>query len=284
MRPLSLVKYQPERSRAYLGSPSVLRLPDGALLVTHDYYGTGCPRNHEAEESLTSVYRSEDNGATWVNITHIMNCYWSTLFLHRGGLYIFGTSQQYGSIFIRRSDDGGFTWTPWRLLLDLPGLKPCEPAVVRSPDGKQLLVLIRENVKRVALFMTSDDEGRTWSAVQPLPPGLWGDRHMAAYAPDGRLVVAMRDTGADSPSFSHFIAWVGRYEDVVAGRDGAAYRLKLLHSFAGWDCGYPGLEVLPDGTFVATTYVKYRAGPEKQSVVATRFNLTETDGRATVAR
>jgi hypothetical protein len=111
MRPLSLVKHQPERSRAYLGSPSVLRLPDGALLVTHDYYGTGCPRNHEAEESLTSVYRSEDNGATWVNITHIMNCYWSTLFLHNGSIYIFGTSQQYGSIYIRRSDDGGFTWT-----------------------------------------------------------------------------------------------------------------------------------------------------------------------------
>ena len=111
MRPLSLVKYQPERSRAYLGSPSVVRLPDGALIVTHDYYGTGCPRNHESEESLTSVYRSEDDGLTWVNITHIMNCYWSTLFLHEGALWILGTSQQYGSIYIRRSDDGGFTWT-----------------------------------------------------------------------------------------------------------------------------------------------------------------------------
>ncbi len=98
MRPLSLVKYQPERSRAYLGSPSVVRLPDGALIVTHDYYGTGCPRNHEFEESLTSVYRSEDDGLTWVNITHIMNCYWSTLFLHEGALWILGTSQQYGSI------------------------------------------------------------------------------------------------------------------------------------------------------------------------------------------
>ena len=32
MQPLSLVKYQPELSRAYLGSPSVVRLPDGAPL------------------------------------------------------------------------------------------------------------------------------------------------------------------------------------------------------------------------------------------------------------
>lgn len=105
------VKYQPERSLTYLGSPCVVRLPDGALVVTHDYYGKGCPRNHQNDESLTSVYRSEDNGNTWVNITHIMNCYWNHLFVLDGSLYIMGCSQQYGSIVIRRSDDGGFTWT-----------------------------------------------------------------------------------------------------------------------------------------------------------------------------
>ncbi len=106
------VKYQPERTLSYLGSPSILRLADGALVATHDYFGLkGCPKNHEAEESLTSVYRSEDDGVTWDNVTHIMNCYWSSLFSHRGHLYILGVSQQYGSIVIRRSDDGGFTWT-----------------------------------------------------------------------------------------------------------------------------------------------------------------------------
>ena len=83
----------------------------GALLVTHDYFGTGCPRNHEDEESLTSVYRSEDDGATWINVTHVMNAYWSSLFVHGGAVYLLGVSQQYGSIVIRRSDDGGFRWT-----------------------------------------------------------------------------------------------------------------------------------------------------------------------------
>ncbi|MBZ0302389.1 MAG: glycoside hydrolase [Anaerolineae bacterium] len=105
------IKYQPELARSFLGSPSLLRLPDGALLATHDYFGPGCPRNHEDEESLTSVYRSEHDGASWQNVTHLMNCYWSVLFQQEASVYLLGTSQQYGSIVIRRSDDGGFTWT-----------------------------------------------------------------------------------------------------------------------------------------------------------------------------
>ncbi len=174
------------------------------------------------------------------------------------------------------SEDGGLTWTPWKIVLDLGDLKPCEPQVVRSPDGKQLLCLIRENEKHIALFMTSDDEGRTWSEAKPLPAGLHGDRHMARYAEDGRLVICFRDTGVKSRTRLHFAAWVGTYEDIIAGRDGQ-YRLKLLHSYKGGDCGYPGLELLPDGTFVATTYIKYHEGPEQNSVVSARFNLLETD-------
>ena len=107
----SLLRHQNERARTYLGSPSLARLPDGALVASHDYFGKGCPRNHEAEEGLTSIYRSEDDGATWENVTHVMNSFWPNLFVHRNALYLFGTSQQYGSIVIRKSEDGGFTWT-----------------------------------------------------------------------------------------------------------------------------------------------------------------------------
>ncbi|PIY36264.1 MAG: hypothetical protein COZ06_36460, partial [Armatimonadetes bacterium CG_4_10_14_3_um_filter_66_18] len=78
------IKYQHPATKTYLGSPSLVRLANGDLLATHDYFGPGCPRNHEAEEHLTSVYRSSDDGATWTNVTHVANAYWSTLFLHRG--------------------------------------------------------------------------------------------------------------------------------------------------------------------------------------------------------
>ncbi len=175
------------------------------------------------------------------------------------------------------STDGGLTWSKWRILLDLGELKPCEPEVIRSPDGKQLLCLIRENVRtEPAHYMTSDGEGRTWAKYQPLPPGLHGDRHKAVYTPDGRLVVVFRDMGSKSPTRNHFVAWVGKYEDILAGRDGE-YKIKLLHSYKGSDCGYPGLELLPNGTLLATTYAKYRAGPEQNSVVSVRFSLAETD-------
>jgi hypothetical protein len=108
---------------------------------------------------------------------------------------------------------------------------------------------------------------------------LHGDRHKAVYAPDGRLVVCFRDMGRDSPTKNHFVAWVGRYEDIAGGGAGQ-YKIKLLHSHKGSDCGYPGLARLPDGTLVATTYVKYRPGAEQNSVVSTRFTLAETDAMA----
>jgi len=181
------------------------------------------------------------------------------------------------------STDGGLTWSPFSVVLDMGDLKPCEPAVVRSPDQKQLLCLLRENKLHIAQYLTSEDEGHTWSVPKALPAGLYGDRHMARFTADGRLVICFRDTGKGSQTRNHFIAWVGRYQDIVSGRDGQ-YRIKLLHSFKGSDCGYPGLELLPDGTLVATTYVKYREGPEKNSVVSTRFTLAETDRLAASAR
>ena len=143
----------------------------------------------------------------------------------------------------------------------------------RSLAGRQTIALPDARERRNAGAL-HDQRRRRAHVVggEAAAAGLHGDRHMAHYAADGRLVVCFRDMGRASPTKTHFVAWVGRYEDIVAGRDGQ-YRIKLLHSHAGSDCGYPGLELLPDGTFVATTYIKYRPGPEKHSVVSTRFKL-----------
>jgi sialidase-1 len=177
------------------------------------------------------------------------------------------------------SSDGGLTWHDERQIAAYPGAAPCEPFVVRSPDGKQLAALARENTRRFnSLLVTSNDEGQTWTEPVELPASLTGDRHMGRYAPDGRLVICFRDTTLASPTKGDFVAWVGTYDDIVHGREGQ-YRVRLIRSPKKGDLGYPGVEVLRDGTFVATTYVVLNP-EEKNSVVSVRFNLKEIDQEA----
>ena len=180
--------------------------------------------------------------------------------------------------------DAGLTWSEPRIVAEVAGKNPCEPFVFRSPDGKELACLLRENThKGRSLMMFSQDEGGSWSTPIDTNWGLTGDRHNGVFSKDGRMVVCFRDQAVNSPTRGHFVAWVGTYEDLKEGRPGQ-YRIKLLHDFSNkGDCGYPGVELLADGTIVATTYVKYAPGPEKNSVVSVRFNLSETDalrGRA----
>lgn len=184
------------------------------------------------------------------------------------------------SIWQAISSDGGLTWNDYRKVCEVPGAEPCEPNLIRSPDGRQLASLLRENSRRLrSLVIFSDDEGKSWTSARELPAELTGDRHMSSYGPDGRLVVVFRDRAGTSPTYGHYVAWIGTYEDIVHNRPGQ-YRVKLLHSHAGPDCGYSGLERLPDGTMVATTYIKYRPGPQKHSIVSVRFKLAEIDQAA----
>ena len=127
--------------------------------------------------------------------------------------------------------------------------------------------------------MTSDDEGETWSEMRELPWELTGDRHIARYAPDGRMVVTFRDTARGSSTYGDFVAWVGSYEDIEAGRPGQ-YRVRLLknHGRPG-DTGYAGMEVLPDGTMVSTTYCVLEPG-QQPLVVSVRFTMEDIDAAA----
>jgi hypothetical protein len=58
-----------------------------------------------------AIYRSTDRGETWEKLTEITGQFWSTLFFHNDALYLLGTSKRYGNVVIRRSTDGGRTWT-----------------------------------------------------------------------------------------------------------------------------------------------------------------------------
>ena len=174
------------------------------------------------------------------------------------------------------STDGGLTWSFPAKVFERSDIGLCEPGIVRSPDGKQIAVIFRENYRvRNSHMILSNDEGKTWTDPVELPGAMTADRHTLRYAPDGRLVWTGRDTCLDSPTKGDWVAWVGTYEDIVKGRQGQ-YRIRLMDNHKGRDCAYPGLEVLPDDTLVATTYGHWTPG-EQPYIVSVRFTLTEID-------
>ena len=126
------------------------------------------------------------------------------------------------------SHDGGRTWGQPEVIAEHPDAHLCEPGLIRSPDGKQIAVLLRENRRKHNSFVIfSDDEGKTWTEPRELPGSLTGDRHVGKYAPDGRLFVSFRDTTHESPTKGDWVGWVGTYDDIVAGREGQ-YRVRLM--------------------------------------------------------
>ncbi len=237
---------------------------------------------------------SEDDGQTWTplepigdfggivamaSVERLRNGDTMALF-HDDGRFLHDQGQATKfRVFKTLSHDGGLTWGPPEVIAEHPTAHLCEPGLIRSPDGDQIAVLLRENSRKWNSFVIfSDDEGRTWTEPRELPGSLTGDRHVGKYAPDGRLFLSFRDTTLESPTRGDWVGWVGTYQDIVHGREGQ-YRVRLMDNTKGADCAYPGVEVLPDGTFVVTTYGHWSEG-EPPYIVSVRFTLPELDEQA----
>lgn len=255
---------------------------------------------------------SEDDGASWSELEAIgdfggivaMGClieqknapgHYLTLF-HDDGRFLREDSKQEQPIVFTlyqcRSTDGGLTWGQPEAIYASSELHLCEPGVIRSPDGKQLAVLLRENLRRKnSHVIFSDDEGETWSEPRELPITLSGDRHTGQYGPDGRLFISFRgitpgnkgvrgsaEIEGPMPNAGDWAGWVGRYQDIAEGTPGQ-YVLRLMDNHKGHDTTYPGVEILPDGTFVTVTYGHWTAH-EEPYIMAVRFTLDELDRKA----
>jgi len=240
---------------------------------------------------------SEDDGRIWTEMPPLgFRCgmpFTGVIRLTNGCTAAFGQMGTEGKgqgVVMSVTSDGGLAWTPPRVIARAEGKDLCEPFVMRSPDGRELCCLMRENFHEGRSMMCfSRDEGETWSAPEDTAWGLTGDRHEGVQVPDGRWVIAFRDRAIASSTYGQFVAWVGTYDDIRNARPGQ-FRIKLLHHYGspkdgyGWaatDTGYPGMEALPDGTVVATTYLKYWNDARRHSVVCTRFRLDDVHPKST---
>jgi hypothetical protein len=267
---------------AHENCPSIYRLVDGAG-VERLWIFSAWPKMPRL--------LSEDGGATWREMSPLgFECvmtFASIAQLTDGryvGMYHKGPAEGDHSplvTFQSITADGGLTWSdPRAVTIPRDDKDPCEPFVFRGDDGRLCCILRENHHDGMSLMIFSDDDADTWTEPVDMSWALTGDRHHGVRLPDGRWVIAFRDQAVCSETHGHFCAWVGTYEDIAGAGEGQ-YRLKLLHNHGtACDCGYAAMNLLPDGTILATTYVKYAPGPEKHSVVSVRFTIDDIDALA----
>ncbi len=217
-----VIAHSPAKTRQYIGSPSIAVLPDGSYRVSHDLFGPGSTLDR------TRVYASYDRGLHWVRLAEIEGQWWSSLFFHRGSLYLLGTSRENGFAVIRRSLDGGKTWT--------------------TPSDSSNGLLLADGRYHCAPVPVVEHEGRLWRAMEDaMGPAGWGS-HFNAFM---MSVPAVSDLlVASNWTFSNRL---GRRAEWLDGK------------FGGWLEG--NAVIAPDGYIVNILRVDAPSFDEKAAIV-----------------
>jgi hypothetical protein len=242
------------------------------------------------------VSRSEDDGATWTELEPVGDFGGLTAmssierlrdgthlgFFHDDGRFLSGKGVTLDAprfiVFQSLSKDGGLSWSAPVKVAQHAAADLAEPCAIRSPDGKEISLVLRENRRqRGSALCSTKDEGVTWTEAHEIRLAVTGDRHVARYAPDGRLLIAFRDMAPGSATHGDWVCWVGTYADLANNYPGQ-YRVRLMDNAEGADCGYGGVALLSDGTFALTSYGHWDASVKAEAhVVCVRLTLTELD-------
>ncbi|NLP47546.1 MAG: exo-alpha-sialidase [Clostridiales bacterium] len=171
-------------------SPSILKLPDGSLLASHDIFWSSGGQN------LTKIFRSDDEGRNWEFLTDLYPCFWGKLFLYQGQVYMLGTSTEYGDLLIGKSQDGGKTWG--------------EPTVlIKGGDG------LKGGPHKAPLPLV-EHKGRLWAAIDY---GAWlagGHASGVISAPLGSDLL-LASSWTISPFLAYDKTWPGTVEGPCNG-------------------------------------------------------------------
>lgn len=150
--PGTVLAHSPASTGIYLSSPGIARLQDGGLVAKGDEHGPGSTENRVA---VTRLFRSDDNGNRWRTLDSVPGMYWASLFAARGALWLLGTARQNGPIVLRRSDDGGKSWT--------------------DPSGSRSGGLREDGRFHGAPTPVLSARGRIWRGFESVAPGVrWG--------------------------------------------------------------------------------------------------------------
>jgi hypothetical protein len=166
-----VIDHSPASSGIYIGSPSLAVLANGDYVASHDEFG---PKSTEHSRAVSRIFQSRDRGAHWQKISTIDGAFWSTLFTHRGALYLIGPDKHHGNVLIRRSLDGGVTWT--------------------SPTNSMTGLLRHDGQYHCAPVPVVEHAGRLWRGMEwRNPPVAWGINYragMLSVPMDADLLVA----------------------------------------------------------------------------------------------
>lgn len=217
-----VIDFSPAQDKQYIGSPSIAILPDGSYVASHDFFSPG----NQGDRTL--VFRSTNQGKTWQRSADLRGQWWSGLFVHRGQLYLMGTSQAYGKCVIRRSTDGGRNWT--------------------DPQDEKTGILLAAGKYHTSSMPVVVHQGRVWRAMEDGDgPGGWGS-HFRAFvmsaSDDADLLAASSWTTTNR---------LGRNPDWLDGR------------FGGWLEG--NAVVTPEGGIVDILRADTKTQPEKAAII-----------------
>jgi len=176
--PGTVVHHSPAYSGAYVGAPSIVITPQNEYIVSLNF--TSIKGRDLGRVQKTAIYRSKDRGVSWEFLTEINNQRWSTIFYHRDALYLIGVYEAFGNAVIRKSTDGGRTWT--------------EPKDKTSG-------LLAEGRYHCAPVPVVVHDGRIWRAMEDAPSG----REFRAFMMSAPVDADLMD--ADSWTFSNKIPY-----------------------------------------------------------------------------